>query len=484
LNDRQELEGVSDFSRTDEATAWLIEVANQPLDSSLRNPLIYEHMFDTDGFLEETRALDDDALDAEIASLASNMAAATYRWLILIAELDDRESWYEWGALSCEEWLSYRCGISPATAKDQLRVAHRLKEMPLVGAHLARGKLSYSQVRALARVVTPENEEDMVEVALHSTAAQLERIVRVYRKATPWNDLEAVNERHSFRRVDYFYDDEGNFVIRGKMSPEEGALVALALDRAADSVWKETGETGEQKRADALVEMAETYLSAETHERTGGDATQIVLHVDADTLVDGSGDRCELESGVGIHPETTRRLGCDASVVTVLERDGEILSVGRKTRKLSSAIKRALKSRDGCCRFPGCRNGAYVDGHHIQHWTKDGETKLSNLILYCRGHHRLFHEGGFTMTMNKDGTGLRIWDARGREVPQVVPPEPAACRLEKMPSLVRAGIDADACRSQWDGGRVDAVYIADVLSGHELARRRERISGEEAALTN
>ena len=339
-------------------------------------------------------------------------------------------------------------------------------------------------MRALARVVTPENEEDLVEVARHSTAAQLERIVRKYRKATPWNDLDDANERHLYRRVDYFYDDEGNFVIKGEMTPEDGALVAAALDRAAERVWKDTGATGEQKRADALVELAETFLAAETMERTGGDATQVVMHVDVDTLVDDSGDRCELEDGVGILPETARRLGCDCSVVTVLERDGEILSVGRKTRLLSTAIRRALKARDGCCRFPGCTNKAYLDGHHIQHWTRWGETKLSNLILYCRGHHRLFHEGGFTMTMNKDGTGLRIWDPGGREIPSVVPPEPATYPIEEMPSLVEAGIDADACRSRWDGSRVDSTYIVNVLADNEFLRRRELSSAETAGLTN
>ncbi|MGH2753600.1 MAG: DUF222 domain-containing protein [Actinomycetota bacterium] len=438
-------------------------------------------MFDTEGFQEELRALDDQELDGRIADLASNMAAGTYRWLLLIAELDDRGTWADWGALSCEHWLSYRCGITPSTGRDQLRVAHRLKEMPLVAAHLARGELSYSQVRALARVVTQENEADLVNVARNSTAAQLEKVVRVYRQAQSAHELDDVNKRHDRRGTYVHFDDDGTFVIRGRMSPEAGATVNKALEHAGRAVWKEDHEDGEKTRADALVHMAEAYLSAETRDRSGGDATQVVLHVDPETLVNDSGDRCELEGGTGIHPETARRLSCDASVVSIIERDGEILSVGRKTRTLSSAIRRALKARDkGCCRYPGCTNRVFLDGHHIQHWTKGGETKLGNLCLFCRKHHRFFHEGGYTMQMEPDGTGLRIWHPNGWEVPPVVRPEPARTTIEVANADLAALVNAESCRSQWDGGRIDPVHVVNVVAEHEYLGKKELVSAETA----
>ena len=66
---------------------------------------------------------------------------------------------------------------------------------------------------------------------------------------------------------------------------------------------------------------------------------------------------------------------------------------GRKTRTIPPAIRRALNSRDGGCRFPGCTHQRYVDAHHIEHWADGGETKLSNLVTLCRLHHRLVHEG-------------------------------------------------------------------------------------------
>jgi HNH endonuclease len=99
--------------------------------------------------------------------------------------------------------------------------------------------------------------------------------------------------------------------------------------------------------------------------------------------------------GVG---ETARRVSCDAGLVHWLDKaDGEPLNIGRKSRTIPPAIGRALKRRDGGCRFPGCTNSHFVDAHHIRHWADGGETALENLVLLCRHHHRLVHEGGFSL---------------------------------------------------------------------------------------
>jgi hypothetical protein len=106
--------------------------------------------------------------------------------------------------------------------------------------------------------------------------------------------------------------------------------------------------------------------------------------------------RCELKDGHVLAIETARRLACDASLVGLVEdENGEPLNVGRKTRSISPALNRALRSRDGGCRFPGCDRRLFVEGHHVVHWANGGETKLSNLILLCGFHHGLVHEGGF-----------------------------------------------------------------------------------------
>ncbi len=105
--------------------------------------------------------------------------------------------------------------------------------------------------------------------------------------------------------------------------------------------------------------------------------------------------------------ETARRLSCDASVVRILEDSkGEPLDVGRKTRTIPPAIRRALNARDKGCRFPGCSFKRYVDGHHVHHWANGGETRLSNLVTLCRFHHRLVHEGQVEIQVLDDGVSI------------------------------------------------------------------------------
>src|SRR5215218_127393 len=122
-----------------------------------------------------------DRLAEEITELASHIHAATCRWLGLVAEFDRRGGWFDWGCRSCAQWVSWRCGIAPVAAREHVRVARRLAHLPLIRAAFAEGRLSYSQVRALTRVEKVEKEEELLSLARHATAAQLERLVRAYR---------------------------------------------------------------------------------------------------------------------------------------------------------------------------------------------------------------------------------------------------------------------------------------------------------------
>jgi hypothetical protein len=138
--------------------------------------------------------------------------------------------------------------------------------------------------------------------------------------------------------------------------------------------------------------MAKTYLSGQVTGRSGSaDHYQLMIHVDEAALTEGLG-RSELPV------ETVRRLGCDGSVVPIIDdARGEPLSIGRKQRTVSTAIKRALWARDGGCSFPGCTHTLFVDAHHVLHWSQGGETSLRNTVLLCSEHHRLVHEGGYTI---------------------------------------------------------------------------------------
>src|SRR4029078_11213611 len=153
-----------------------------------------------------------------------------------------------------------------------------------------------------------------------------------------------------------------------------------------------------------LVVVAESFLAHGAESLTGGDRQQIVVHVDAETLIERAAGRCGLGEGPAVDAEPARRLACDASLVMIIEDEhGEPLDVGRKTRTIPPALRRALASRDKGCRFPGCTHERYVDRHHVEHWADGGETKLSNLVSLCRFHHRAVHEGGVHIERCDDG---------------------------------------------------------------------------------
>src|SRR5215211_3616601 len=201
--------------------------------------------------------------------------------------------------------------------------------------------------------------------------------------------------------------------------------------------------------------MAETLLASGCHTRTGAGRRQVVVHVDTTALADGdSAGRCELEEGPALPAETARRLACDASLVTIIERHGRPLSVGRKTRAIPQALHRALRSRDGGCRFPGCDRRRFVDAHHIQHWADGGETKLSNLVLLCRHHHRLLHEHGYRAERSGQKVVFRRPDGKLiAHVPRSGPGERARL-LEANRSLgLEIGPETSVARSA--GDRID-----------------------------
>ena len=235
-------------------------------------------------------------------------------------------------------------------------------------------------------------------------------------------------------------------VLRGRLFPKVGAVVCRALEVAADRVRNEGSDDGVettagQRRADALGLVAESALAGHLDRGTAGDRYPVVVHVDEAVLPsDGADGQSVLEAGDALHvsAETSRRMACDASTVVMRhDVDGRVLDpfdrrrvdperrrgvdVGRKTRVISPALRRALTARQRHCRFPGC-SARHCDAHHVRHWADGGATKLDNLVLLCRHHHRAVHEGGFTVRLGTDGT-VAFFQPDGQLLP-AVPPTP------------------------------------------------------------
>jgi hypothetical protein len=222
--------------------------------------------------------------------------------------------------------------------------------------------------------------------------------------------------------------------LRGLLPAAEGALLLQALEAARAAARERTeaavseaaGEEDAEaplpdrgvSNAEALAAVAELALAGADRDRASAERYQVVVHVDAQTLAADAEGRCELGEGRPLAAETARRLSCDGSLVELRERDGEPLSLGRKRRTVSPALRRALTSRDRGCRFPGCERMRFVDAHHVRHWSQGGETSLANLVLLCRRHHRLLHEGGCSLQLLDQGD-LRFRNQYGILIPNV-----------------------------------------------------------------
>jgi hypothetical protein len=415
-------------------------------------------------------------LESEITELSAHLNAAECRWLLLVAEFDRRQGWGTWECRSCAHWLNWKCGIDVGTARQKVRVAHCLRRLPMTTAAFAAGRVSYSKMRALTRVATPDNEGELLDLALTGTASHLERIVRAYRGALRDDEVDTANDLHDRRSVQWHHDDDGSFVLSGRLTPEQGALVRQALETATEAVDNGSAEplsTGpesrNQRQADALVAMAESFLATGEHARRSGDRHLVVVHVDAEVLAGDADGRCELEDGPNLAAETARRLGCDAAVVGIVEDErGTPLDVGRKTRSIPPAIRRALQVRDGGCRFPGCTNRRFVDGHHIRHWAAGAETSLANLVLLCRRHHRAVHEGGYTIEATAEPHDpVRFRRPDGTVLGQCE--LPATGHGAVVDQNRRLGLDIDHLTAvpTWAGERLDLGLCVDGLLSSE-----------------
>lgn len=441
-------------------------------------------------------------LEVEITTLAGHLAAATCRFLVLLASFDTRDGWGGAGMRSCAHWLSWRCGMSLSTAREHLRVAHAMATLPATTAAFTSGRLSYAKVRAITRVANPATESDLVDIALNAPAAHLDRLVSGLRRATTLaqDDQVAARAEHRHR-----WEDDGMLLVTVRLAPEDGAtyLAALyavrdALDERripADRHDQRNSPAGELPRAvapaptdqvdspeqafqattlvQALVAMAETAAEHPLAEGPGGPRAEVVVHVDADVLTAPDPDpaavvplglaRCHLQDGPGLMPQTVRQLACDGGVVLAVRGQGPapapVLDIGRRTRRPNAAILRALWIRDQGCVHPGCGRRRRLQAHHVVHWAHGGPTALDNLLLLCRYHHRAVHRGDIDVRL--DAGQARVVLTGGSQL-AVAPPTSGLAQA--VATSHDATITAETSTpADWLGDPLDVGYAVTAL---------------------
>jgi uncharacterized protein DUF222/HNH endonuclease len=444
-------------------------------------------------FCSDAKDVRSEELGREITELFGLITAATYDLLVKIREFDQQGLWQLPGLCSCAHWLSWQCGINVHTGREKIRVAHALADLPLISEAFRLGKVSYSKVRVMTRVARPDNEEYLMQIARYGTASHMETLIRGYRYSKKLNEKDTAEKQFKTRSLNYRWEEDGSLTFKGRLPAEVGAMLIKAIDSAVEHVDRgeantdSTWEPIETRRADALAEMTESYLETGPAHSSSADRYQVMVHVSAETLPSGQdkqtdqldqtdqserGDQTgvpagtspnpdeecsHIENGPGISVETSRRICCDSSVSRILEdEEGEPLSIGRKSRVIPPAMRRALKARDKICRFPGCTHQYCIDGHHIQHWADGGETSLENLVQLCRFHHRLIHEGGFGCEKDKHGkvvfTDL-FGDAIGKTGYQFPPCDNVVANLQE--KLEDRHINSQTVVTEWEGELMD-----------------------------
>ena len=500
-------------------------------------------------------------LGDRIAELSARIQAATYELLVLIREFDARTGWS--GCTSCAHWLSWRTGLAPGAAREHVRVARALGKLPKLSDAMRRGVVSYSKVRAVTRVATPETEQALLDVAKCGTAAHVEQVVRGWRRVDRIAEKTEERRRHETRSLRTWVDDDGMVLVQGRLTPEVGVVLRRALEAACDqmkmrrspaadgpsdaaenavaealtqdavAVDEELAPTFAQRQADAIGLLAECALAGGLDRGTAGDRYQVVLHVDAGALAEENAGRSRgnvqgrrvgsrgttrvrsafprertrarswnpsgtetrdtfprerrrrrtcvaqasasthsqtvLDEAGGIHvaAETARRLACDAALVEMQHGPaGEILDVGRRTRTISPALRRALAARDRQCRFPGCQNRR-CDAHHVEHWADGGRDQGSTTSSCCAGATTGWctRRGSASRWMQRarwssyGRTGGRSRRRRCRRFGAGAPLAPVTERLDQE----GVTIDAQTATPAWKGERMDINWVVDSL---------------------
>ncbi|MBV9445250.1 MAG: DUF222 domain-containing protein [Streptosporangiaceae bacterium] len=380
----------------------------------------------------------------------------------------------------------------------------------------AAAAMSYSKVRALTRIATPATEQDLASMAAGMTASQVERFARAYHQCKEREAEDRPGQRAPRKSLRWRFDeDTGGITFTVALPPEQGAVLLQALRAAAGDLEHPHDDEQEGHRdkpqpvtagtrpepfriettdlADALAEVAGAYLRGKIAAAGNADIYQVVIHTTPQALTTRPGEhpgpvpagttapvpagtpgvpagtpmghpawpgRCHVEDGPAITPQAAQLIACEATASTMVHDpgSGEILSLGRRSRRPTPAIRRAVRERDRYrCTFPGC-DSRRTDLHHITWWSRGGHTSAANLQLLCKAHHAIVHDKGYIITRRPGGYTFTRPDGLTLATPPALP-QPAG----GISQTHDAAITPDTISKPVYGERLDlhlAIWIA------------------------
>lgn len=335
-----------------------------------------------------------------IEQLGALLCATQAELVDVITAADAERDWRVDGATGMASWLVATLHVATATAREWVRAGAALDGLPHLREAFGAGMLAWDQVRPAASFVTPATDERHAEDLQGCSAAQVEDLARQHKARRPDAAHRSARQRGFHSRVDH---DNGGRRYTGFLPDAEAARFDVVIDRIADGYGPDP-ETGLYdpifvRRADALLELADQRAAADADP----DTCLVVVHADAD-VVDGKVAGNGSIEGLQVPAESVLRLLCDCKIEFHIDGPhGTTIGIGRADRSIPRWLRRRIRKRDGwCCRFPGC-DRPIRQIHHLAHWVRDeGSTDACNLCGLCWWHHRVVHEGGWSITGSAD----------------------------------------------------------------------------------
>jgi hypothetical protein len=393
---------------------------------------------------------------------------------VMVAEFDRRRLYESWECRSAAQWLTWKCGIAPRTAREQVHVARMLERLPVATAAFGRGELSYAKVRAMARVVDVVPEDELMNLATAATAGQLERILGTFRRHHK-RLSEPPARRQTFRA---WWDDENETMLRlgGKLGADDAMVVLAGL--ATMRKRREAAESGsaepfseadrfdpeaqQRRSAEDLVDMARAAMGLGEEQ---GPPVEVVVHADLDVLLGLSeSGRAWIDGGPPLPADVARRLGCDANWRLIVEdKARNPLYVGRRSKDPNTFQRAAVWSRSaGRCEVPHCE-GRMRHMHHVWWWAKGGPTDIDHLLGVCRRCHTLIHKEQLTVTALGN---QRFGFADGDGVPitaNPTAPDLQGSTIEDSNNAAGVHCDSSTCASSGGNEPFSLRYVVDTM---------------------
>jgi hypothetical protein len=344
-----------------------------------------------------------DLLELEFAETAANFSKT--------------EEYEEQGSVSPIDWIRHHCRMSSSAVWGSVAVGDHLQELPRSVEAVENGEIGYAHLALMARTAdalqgsstaAPFEETELLEKARGFSVGRLWHFCHHLRHALDPEGFTAEQKRATEERsLKLSQCEDGTLLLEGWLDSVGGAAVRSALEPLALPRGDHDERNRERRYADAMVEVF-------THAQDAGSLPQrphLQVTASLDTLRGLAGSPAgDMEYSLPVSAETVQRLACDGTITrVVLSPESVVIDVGRARRVVAGATRRALAARDGHCRWPHCdRPASWSDAHHVIHWSKGGETDLSNMVLLCHRHHWMAHEGGWQLVQTAEGEVLTV----------------------------------------------------------------------------